>query len=359
MLYRLYDIGWQIDLDRALELLRASAPERVRPIRGEAAALQIPNPPIAVALGTERLIVDGQPIDVEISARIFEFGVTSLRLRVPVPDGMSWDAFTAFGRALHADSAAPALLEEHLRLLSGRIASAIVRPELAPVREDYIVFRLHALTTTDGTAVEPAALQDTDVVPLLLDESRPLSPQARADLLPHRFSYYADDLAILTWDNALVLEPRRDDDAVSYILEFANAQLLELRYFDDRLDAELRIVLERMAQARRGGLVRRFTRRYADLLSDLQRLVADATEITERVDNALKVTDDVYLARVYGSALEIFRGRAWRAGIDRKLAILRETYAMLNAEAQAARGEALEVSIVLLIVLELVLALLR
>ncbi len=359
MLYRLYDIGWQIDLERALELLRASAPERVRPIRGEAAALQIPNPPVTVALGNEQLVLDGRPVDVDISARIFEFGVASLRLRVPVPDGLSWDAFTAFGRALHGNPAVPALLEEHLRLLSSRIASAILRPELAPVREDYIVFRLHALTTADGAAVEPAALLDTEVVPLLLDESRPLSPQARADLLPHRFSYYADDLAILTWDNALVLEPRRDDDAVSYILEFANAQLLELRYFDDRLDAELRIVLERMAQARRGGFVRRFTRRYADLLGDLQRLVADATEITERVDNALKVTDDVYLARVYGSALEIFRGRAWRAGIDRKLAILRETYAMLNAEAQAARGEALEVSIVVLIVLELVLALIR
>ncbi|MDX2185134.1 MAG: hypothetical protein SFW08_14245 [Gemmatimonadaceae bacterium] len=359
VLYRLYDIGWQIDLERALELLRASAPERVRPIRGEAAALQIPNPPVTVALGNEQLVLDGRPVDVDISARIFEFGVASLRLRVPVPDGLSWDAFTAFGRALHGNPAVPALLEEHLRLLSSRIASAILRPELAPVREDYIVFRLHALTTADGAAVEPAALLDTEVVPLLLDESRPLSPQARADLLPHRFSYYADDLAILTWDNALVLEPRRDDDAVSYILEFANAQLLELRYFDDRLDAELRIVLERMAQARRGGLVRRFTRRYADLLGDLQRLVADATEITERVDNALKVTDDVYLARVYGSALEIFRGRAWRAGIDRKLVILRETYAMLNAEAQAARGEALEVSIVVLIVLELVLALIR
>lgn len=359
VLYRLYDIGWQIDLDRALELLRASAPERVRPIRGEAAALQIPNPPVAVALGNERLVLDGRPVDVEVSARIFEFGVASLRLRVPFPDALPWDAFTAFGRALHADAAVPALLEEHLRLLSSRIAPAILRPELAPVREDYIVFRLHALTAADGTPVAPAELLDTEVVPLLLDESRPLSPQARADLLPHRFSYYADDLAILTWDNALVLEPRRDDDAVSYILEFANAQLLELRYFDDRLDAELRIVLERMAQARRGGLVRRFTRRYADLLSDLQRLVADATEITERVDNALKVTDDVYLARVYASALEIFRGRAWRAGIDRKLAILRETYAMLNAEAQAARGEALEVSIVVLIVLELALALLR
>jgi uncharacterized Rmd1/YagE family protein len=64
----------------------------------------------------------------------------------------------------------------------------------------------------------------------------------------------------------------------------------------------------------------------------------------------------VYLARVYSAALELFRGRAWRAGIDRKLAILRDTYTMLNSEAQAARSETLEMAIVLLIVGEIVMA---
>ena len=88
-------------------------------------------------------------------------------------------------------------------------------------------------------------------------------------------------------------------------------------------------------------------------------MVADTTELVELVENALKVTDDVYLARVYSSALEIFRGRAWRSGIDRKLAILRDTYAMLNDEAQAARSETLEIAIVVLIVAEIVMALLK
>ena len=87
--------------------------------------------------------------------------------------------------------------------------------------------------------------------------------------------------------------------------------------------------------------------------------MADTTELVERVDNALKVTDDVYLARIYAAALEIFRGRAWRAGIDRKLGIIRETYAMLNDEAQAARAEALELTIVFLILAEFALALMH
>ena len=71
------------------------------------------------------------------------------------------------------------------------------------------------------------------------------------------------------------------------------------------------------------------------------------------------MTDDVYLARIYSAALDIFRGAQWRAGVDRKLTLVRETYEMLNAEAQAARAEALEVAIVLLIVAEIIMAMVR
>ena len=101
------------------------------------------------------------------------------------------------------------------------------------------------------------------------------------------------------------------------------------------------------------------TRRFQSVLSDLQARVADVTETVERAENALKVIDDVYLARVYGAALELFRASAWRRGIERKLEIFRETYAMLNGEAQAARSELLEIVVIMVIVAELVLGLER
>ena len=356
VVYRLYDVGYEIALDRALDLLASSAPERVRPVRGEAQAIQIPNPPITVILGAEQLVVGGRTRDVELSARIFDFGVVSIRVRVPAPGDLTWEAFTAFGNAIDADTDLAALFDQHARLLAERIRPAIERPQRAPVTEDYIVYRITRLRGPDDAQLPAGVLRDVDVVPLLLNESRPLSDDARRELLPHRFSYYADDLAILTWDNALVVDPVEHDTDVQFILEFANAQLLELRYYDAVLDAELPAMYDRIEAARTGL---RLTRRYAQLLADLQRLVADSTELVERVENSLKVTDDVYLARIYSAALDIFRGRAWRAGIDRKLGIIRETYAMLNGEAQARRGEVLEVAIVLLIVAELVLGLLR
>jgi hypothetical protein len=99
--------------------------------------------------------------------------------------------------------------------------------------------------------------------------------------------------------------------------------------------------------------------RYARALAGIANVMADMVEVLERVDNSLKVTDDVYLARIYSAALDIFRGRAWRAGIERKIGLVRDTYEMLAAQAQAARAEALEVAIVVLIVIEIVLGLAR
>jgi hypothetical protein len=356
IVYRLFDVGYEIALDRALDLLAASAPERVRPVRGEAQAIQIVNPPVTVILGHERVAVGDVERPAELSARIFDFGVVSLRARVELPQALPWDEFAALGSALETAPALAASFTHHLRLLTERIAPAVERASLAPQTEDFVVYRIERLLDADGATVLPEVLRDEDVAPLLLNETRPLSAAARRELLPHRFSYYEDDLAILSWENALVVEPRPHDADVQFVLEFANAQLLELRYYDARLDAELPRMYDRIASLR-GGRSRSLLRnRYAGLLATLHTQVADSTEIVERVDNALKVTDDVYLARVYSAALEIFRARAWRAGIDHKLGIIRETYGMLNDEAQAARGEALELSIVILIVLEIVLA---
>ncbi len=355
IVYRLYDVGYAIRLDRASELLASSAPERVRPGRGEAQAIQIANPPVSARLGTELVVVGGIECSADVSVRIFDFGVCSFQLRVPAPSAMSWTAFSIFGSTVDTAVDLAPIFERHARQLTMRIAAAIDRPQIAPVTEDFVVFRLTRLADAAGQPLPTNIVREEDVVPLLLNVHRPLSVAARKELLPHRFSYYDDDLTILTWDNALVIEPRAQDTDIQYVLEFANAQLLELRVYDVLLDAELPAMYERIAAARasRLPLTGRSMRR---VLATLQARVADITEPVERVENSLKVTDDVYLARVYATALAIFRARVWRQGIDRKLAIIRETYEMLNAVAQVASAELLELTIIVLIVAELALA---
>ena len=355
VVYRLYDIGDELRLDAVLDLLATSAPERIKLVRGEAQALQIANPPVSVMLGTETIMIGGEARDVEIGARIYEFGVAALRLVVRPPADLPWPDYVRFGMAVQGERANVPVLDHHVQLLLERIGPAIIRPQLARVTEEYTAFRVRQLRDASGAPAALSRLGDAEVAPLLLGETRPLHEGALKELLPRRFSYYADDLTVLAWDAALVIEDSPGESDVQLIVEFANAQLLELRWFDSILDGEVKRMYDRMDTMRGGG---RFTRRYYPLLRDLQRLVADATELVERVDNSLKVTDDVYLARVYQAALDVFRERAWRAGIERKLGIIRETYAMLNAEAQAARAEVLEWIFIALIAVELMTALL-
>ena len=353
ILYKQYDVGYEIHLDRAFDLLASSAPERRKPVRGEAHAIQIPNPPVVVQLGTERIDIGGSQRDVEVSVCLYDFGVISLRARVTHPAWIPWDGFEAFSSAIASSAIGGCFGTWRDRLLE-RIGGAILRPNRSPVTEEYTVYRVGGLRSADGGPVPTSAVSEEGIARLLLGERRPVSAHARRHLLSDRFSYLDDDLAVLTWSAALVVEPAPEDTDVQYVLEFANAQLLELRYYDAILDEELPRTYDEIAAARRGFHL--LGRRYSRLLTVLQTRVADATEAVERAENALKVTDDVYLARIYTAALDIFRGPAWRRGIDQKVAIVRDAYTMLNAESQARRSEILELAIVVLIVLEIVLA---
>ena len=234
------------------------------------------------------------------------------------------------------------------------LAEALVRPESSGPEEDYLLGLVHAFDTAPSAA---ELLERVDLVPLLSGERRPLSEGARADLLRQRFSYYADDLVALTWDRAFIYEPRGDSD-VADVLEVANAQLLEMRYYDELLDDELPRMYDLVEAARRARPLLA-SRRFANLARRLYTLVAEVTELSEKVDNALQVTEDVYLARVYAAALDLFRVPAVSAAVDRKLSIIRDTYTALYEEASAGRAELMELAILVLIALEIVLALLR
>lgn len=365
--YRLYDIGYVIALDRAGDLLGANTTGRVRPSRLEARAIQIRNPPLLVNLRSFDLLLDGSSCPASVAAHLFDFGVCSLQIRVTAPRGLTWSAFAEFGAAIDASADLAGVFDRELRDLVDRITPAVERPGIAPLSEEYKVYRIDRIDRPDHVEnsdrlPQPISsadvLSDEQLAVLLIGERRRLSNAARRELVPYRFSYYDDDLTVLTWESALIVEPRAEDRDVEYVLEFANAQLLELRMYDLQLDAELPALYDR-AEAARARRRPRLAARFRAVLSDLQTRVADVTETVERVENALKVTNDVYLARIYAAALELFREQAWRRGIERKLAILRETYVMLNNEAQAARAELLEIAIVVLILVELVLGVLR
>lgn len=348
---RLYDVAYAIDLAR-VETIAAAPVSRLRLSRVEPKAISFGVAPIELSLGWIVLPIGNRP-RCEAMARVYEFGAVAISLRAAV-EGLPWSQYVQLANATYkwaGMEAGARVFSEALERVLGQIAPALERPSPEHIEEDYLLSIVQRFNR-EVTAAQ--GLAEIDLVPILSGEQQ-LADSARAELLRHRFSYYPNDLVVLTWDRAFVIEPSTDTD-VADVLEVANAQLLELRYYDELLDAELPHMYDRVAAARQRlrGLGRR---RYAELARQLYTLVAEVTEITERIDNALKVTEDVYLARIYGAALELFRTRTWAAAVDHKLAIIRDTYAALYDDAATARAELLEVTIVLLIVFEVVLAL--
>ncbi|MBU6498345.1 MAG: hypothetical protein KGQ40_07435 [Rhodospirillales bacterium] len=325
---------------------------RARLGRTPAKAVSFGVPPLALDLGPVTLMIDGAMASVAASARLYDFGVAAFAVRVPAQD-MAWADFTRLVNRVDI-AATAAVWRELLGRMEAALGDALIRPTPVRLEEDYLIAEVEAF---DAPVTAEELLARLDLVPLLSGEDRSLSAAARDGLLRQRFSYFVDDLAVITWDRAFLYEPRRDRD-VADVLEMANAQLLEMRAYDELLDAELPR-LRGMVEAARGGVNLLAARRYARLARRLHTLVAEVTEISERVDNALQVTEDVYLARVYAAAMELFRVASVNTAVDHKLRIIRDTYTALHSEAAGARAEALEIAILGLILLEIVLSLVR
>jgi hypothetical protein len=358
---RLFDIAYATDHVRAETLWAAHAAGRTTRNRLTATppkAMAFGVEPLTVALDPVTLPIDTlppgwPPIEALVTARLYDFGAVSLAIRVPTPN-LVWGEYTkllnAVDRAVGQGSGTR-IWEKLLTHLRSVIAPALVRPTPSSVAEDYLMGVVHSF---DSRFTAAELLQRVDIVPLLSGEQRMLSDGARADLLRQRFSYYADDLVVLTWDRAFIYEPRGDSD-VADVLEVANAQLLQMRYYDELLDDELPRMYD-LVEATRSRTKLLGARRYAELARKLYTLVAEVTELTEKVDNALQVTEDVYLARIYGAALDLFRGPTVTRAVNRKLAIIKDTYTALYDEASSSRSELMEAAILLLIFVELVLA---
>jgi hypothetical protein len=232
------------------------------------------------------------------------------------------------------------------------LGPAIIGACRSEIVEDYSVLVIDQPTTE----LDVAVLRDHPLVhAALLGERRRLSEDAAA--MVSAMSYYPDDLALLTWNGSLLVDPEASSTAVE-LIEFAEAELLLLRAYDADLDARLPSMNQGIrVTGRRFALP--LVHGYGSKLHDVQRLIAEVTDVTERLDNALKVTDDVYWNRLYSALLVVLRVEVWRGGVEHKLALLRQTYEMLRDEAAAERATVLEIAVVLLIAVELALAVLK
>jgi hypothetical protein len=218
--------------------------------------------------------------------------------------------------------------------------------------EDYFIFEASGLpepVEAGAFCVEHADL----LARVLRGESTPLAVEEVARVMEARISFGRNDVILVDWDAAFILDP--DPADIRMVLEFANVQLLELRYLDGQLDQILERAYQLLSRRSRWrGIAPGFMEEDRRELSALQ---VDGAILLERVTNALKILGEEYLARVYRLAAGRLHLADWDAVIVRKLSTVESIYQKISDRAAARRLELLEWVVIVLIAVEVVLAL--
>jgi hypothetical protein len=343
-----FDVGLWVDLEKCRRLLAEFREDtKLRQNRGAPKYFDYHPAPLRLTDEVEPVAVAGFTSEARIDVVLYDFGSIAVTYAIPFrgPLGRVRDLSCGL---LQGD----ALAQQARRRVEGlvdRVRSAVGRPSTSGLVEDYAVFQVRELET-------PCRPEDLygkhggDVAQILRAETLPLSEQEVADALACRIAYEKDDLTLIDWNAALIYDREADD--VRAVLEFANAELLEVRFLDRELDASLDKAYESLS-VRRWRLHRGGGRPAS--LKIVGQMQVDGAILFERVSNALKLLGDQYLARVYRLASQRFHLAEWNAGILRKLDAIESIYEKISDRNANRRIEILEWIIIVLIAFEIVL----
>jgi hypothetical protein len=344
-----YDVGFSIDLTACEQHLTALTHRATIKHKHRAPAYFEYRPaPLQVIQEAEPLPLGSYYSHPGVEMVIYDFGAISLTYRIPLHGPFA--ALLALHNDLYANARLRQKAHRHVTQLVTALAGTVVRPHMADMVEDYVIFQIDAFTMP-YQAETLTRQYAQDIAQLLRGGSQTLSTQEVHDALLCQIAFGLDDVAIIDW-NAAFLSDREAED-VRAVLEFANVELLEMRYLDEQLDDALDQAYEALSKHNWHGFHLPGTSR-ADLRRIAQMQV-DSAILFEGVNNALKLLGDQYLARVYRLASQRFHLEEWDASILRKLQILEGIYEKIADRAASRRLEILEWIVIALIAVSIIL----
>jgi hypothetical protein len=344
-----FDVGSEVSLEGLSGMLATTPVQPLSRKKQTPTYMQYSKPPQILSLGlaTGHFAVAGN-----IQATIFDFGAVSVAYRWPIGQGneLSLEDLPQVSHDLYnLDLGVRA--KEQAESLMRKIEPAIFRPRLSDLVEDYYLFIIEELDRP-MSASELLSGHRGLLARTLRFETADLSRAQQDEALSQAISYYENDLALMDWNSAIIYD--RDYEDTASVLELINVELLEARYIDQELDRKINDY---------GVLVRKriewpipLRTPYKQAIQDLAELRVESSLVNERVENALKLIGDLYLARLHSAAASRFYLHEWDRIISRKLEIISDFYQVLNDRIHTAQSQALELIIVILILVELVLA---
>lgn len=349
LFYHSFDVGGEILLDKVEKLLGTvpkTSPLELKKISPK--YVQYRRPPLLISLGSEKIGIGNRIVEAKVSAKLYDFGVVTVIHRVPFSGELRelrelsagvWDALPALEEAAFS----------RVGKIKAELGPLVINPSRELFSEDYVIYHVNRFDRPAG-AGELAKKYADDIACMLAFEPGGLSEQKTKSILKNSVSY-SNDLVVAGWNAAFVYDTEECYDTFD-VLEYANMELLELRWYDRVLDAGLDGAYDDL---RKPGPI--LGSKYSRISAGLFELGLDVSEVMERVDNSLKLVGEPYLAGVHESAASAFHLKEWRDGVDRKLGLVKDIYTVLNHELETTRLIILEVLVIVLIAAEIVLAL--
>ncbi|HVM97810.1 MAG TPA: hypothetical protein VMT89_15550 [Candidatus Acidoferrales bacterium] len=343
-----YDVGYEISLDAFAQLVQPiglqppSSEARAAGIRGAGRTMDLRGAPCVVRL-PER------DVEASLVLRAHDFGALTVMLSLPLSGSI--DRLGPLTAALVRTRAMESVATTLLRSLLKPAAAAISKASFDGFVEDFYVVQVDRF----DRPVTPDELRANYRAPIALAlrcEKETLAEGEADEVFETAISYHPRDLVVTDWNAAFLFAA--DNPPLLDALEFLNVQLVELRFFDRRLDSRMGELFQLVYRKQR--LRTLAFNPFGRSLEEVSELKVETTLIAERVGNALKFFDDLYLAKVYTLTAERLHLEAWRGSVETKLRVVQEIFEILNRRAATYRAEALELTIILLIVLEIVLS---
>ena len=179
-----------------------------------------------------------------------------------------------------------------------------------------------------------------------------LSDQEADETTSRYLSYYDHDMVVVDWDAALIVDESRYVEEMVYLMELANLQLAELESYDRLLDGVIDRSYRDLSSSGSLGGMRQWSGRTT--LKELRELRIDLARLSDELQNITKFFGDWHLARIYQAVAGRFHLADWHKSTDEKLKTLDDLYQLLQADRNNRYMLILEVTIVLLFVIDLV-----
>jgi hypothetical protein len=344
-----FDVANAIDLEAIPSVLRPGRAS-LTPRKPAPEYLRYTVAPVELTLGERRLSLGGASVTAHVTARLFDFGAISLDWTLPSPPRLAdlpvlAEALARADGALQSRRLLDELVSDIGPALRGFAANELV--------EDYYVFQIDGL---DPAHDAEALLRDHagTLAAILTMDVGPLATQQIEESMRDPVSFSPFDLVVADWSAAFVHDPDCADTLL--VLDFLNVQLVELRLLDAQLDAALGRFSGEIY--REPGLWSAVRGPHRGAIRELSERMVEAQQLGERVENAVKLVPDVYLSRVHRRTAARLGLGTWQRLVQSKLEAMRHLTSVLVERAAALRAEALEITIILLIALEIGLALL-